>query len=180
LNAILGVVQEGRAEAALAALKKLAAPEAQVLRDGHRVNVPAPQLVPGDIVMMEAGNYVPADVRLLEAVNLRVEEAALTGESLPVQKNAALRLESDIPLGDRRNTAFMGTTISYGRGRGVVVGTGMRTQLGMIADMLQNVDEEETPLQRRLDQLGKLLGTGALIVCGLVFLLGLYRAVNDL
>jgi Ca2+-transporting ATPase len=180
LNSVLGVVQESRAEAALAALQKLAAPEAQVLRDGHRVSVSAPQLVPGDIVFLEAGNFVPADVRLLEAVNLRVEEAALTGESVPVQKNAALRLETDIPLGDRKNTAFMGTTISYGRGRGVVVGTGMRTQLGMIAGLLQSVDEEETPLQKRLDQLGKLLGTGALIICGLVFLLGIFRAVGDL
>ena len=179
LNSVLGVVQESRAEAALAALQKLAAPEAQVLRDGHRVSVPAPRLVPGDIVFLEAGNFVPADVRLLEAVNLRVEEAALTGESVPVQKNAALLLETDIPLGDRKNTAFMGTTISYGRGRGVVVGTGMRTQLGMIADMLQSVDAEETPLQQRLDQLGKLLGTGALIICGLVFLLGIFRAVGD-
>jgi len=180
LNSILGVVQESRAEAALAALQKLAAPEALILRDGHRVSVSAPLMVPGDIVFLEAGNFVPADVRLLEAVNLRVEEAALTGESVPVQKNAALRLEKDIPLGDRKNTAFMGTTISYGRGRGVVVGTGMHTQLGMIADMLQSVEAEETPLQQRLDQLGRLLGTGALIICGLVFLLGIFRAVGDI
>ena len=180
LNSILGVVQESRAEAALAALQKLAAPEAQALRDGHRVSVPAPQLVPGDIVLLEAGNFVPADVRLLEAVNLRVEEAALTGESIPVQKNAAQRLKADISLGDRKNTAFMGTTITYGRGRGVVVSTGMRTQLGLIANMLQNVEAEETPLQRRLDQLGRLLGTGALIICGLVFLVGLLRAANAL
>jgi Ca2+-transporting ATPase len=180
LNAVLGVIQESRAEAALAALQKLAAPEAQVMRDGRRVSVPAPQLVPGDIVLLEAGNFIPADVRLLEAVNMRIEEAALTGESVPVQKNAALRLESDIPLGDRKNTAFMGTTITYGRGRGVVVGTGMHTQLGLIADMLQRVEAEETPLQQRLDQLGKLLGTGALIICGLVFLVGLFRAINEL
>jgi Ca2+-transporting ATPase len=180
LNAVLGVVQESRAEAALAALQKLAAPEAQVMRDGHRASVPAPQLVPGDIVLLEAGNFIPADVRLLEAVNMRIEEAALTGESVPVQKNAALRLESDIPLGDRKNTAFMGTTVTYGRGRGVVVSTGMRTQLGLIADMLQRVEAEETPLQQRLDQLGKLLGTGALIICGLVFLVGLFRAINEL
>lgn len=176
LNAILGVVQENRAEEALAALKKLAAPEAQVLRDGHRVSVPAPELVPGDIIFLEAGNFVPADLRLLEAVNLRVDEAALTGESVPVQKNASLLLEKDIPLGDRKNTAFMGTLVSYGRGRGVVVSTGMRTQLGMIADMLQNVDEEETPLQQRLAHLGKILGIGSLAICGLVFLVGIVRA----
>ena len=169
LNAILGIIQERRAEEALAALKKLAAPEAHILRDGHRLTVPARDLVPGDIVYLETGNHVPADVRLLEAVNLQVDEASLTGESLPVLKNAAMKLEKNIPLGDRRNTAFMGTTVTYGRGRGVVVGTGMRTQLGLIAEMLQQVGEEETPLQRRLDQLGKVLGWGALAVCGLVF-----------
>ncbi len=179
LNAILGVVQESRAEEALAALKKMAAPEAQTLRDGHRVAIPAPQLVPGDVVFLEAGNFIPADVRLLEAINLRVEEAALTGESVPVQKSATLTLDKEAPLGDRKNTAFMGTVVSYGRGRGVVVSTGMRTQLGMIADMLQNVDEEETPLQRRLDQLSKLLGIGALAICGLVFLINILRSVMD-
>ena len=179
LNAILGVVQESRAEEALAALKKMAAPEAQTLRDGHRVAIPAPQLVPGDVVFLEAGNFIPADVRLLEAVNLRVEEAALTGESVPVQKSATLTLDKEAPLGDRKNTAFMGTVVSYGRGRGVVVSTGMRTQLGMIADMLQNVDEEETPLQKRLDQLSKLLGIGALAICGLVFLINILRSVMD-
>ncbi len=176
LNSVLGVIQENRAEEALAALKKLASPEAQVLRDGHRVSVPAPELVPGDIVFLEAGNFIPADIRLTEAVNLRVEEAALTGESVPVQKNAAEVLDENISLGDRKNTAFMGTVVSYGRGRGVVVGTGMTTQLGLIANMLQNVEEEETPLQQRLDQLGKILGWGALSICGVVFLVGLLRS----
>ncbi len=118
------------------------------------------QLVPGDIVLLEAGNYVPADIRLLEAANLRIEEAALTGESVPVQKDANIHLEADIPLGDRKNTTFMGTLVSYGRGRGVVVGTGMRTQIGLIAEMLQAVENEPTPLQKRLDQLGKLAGMG--------------------
>ena len=178
LNAILGIVQERRAEEALAALKKLAAPEAHIMRDGHRTSVPARELVPGDIVYLEAGNHIPADVRLLEAVNLQVEEASLTGESLPVQKNAAMKLEKNIPLGDRRNTAFMGTTVTYGRGRGVVVGTGMRTQLGMIARMLQQVDQEETPLQKRLDQLGKTLGWGALAICGIVFIVAVFRGTD--
>ncbi len=173
LNATLGIIQERRAEAALAALKKLAAPDAQALRDGHRVTVPARDLVPGDIVFLEAGNFVPADIRLLEAVNLRIEEASLTGESLAVQKNAATVLDKNVPLGDRKNTAFMGTTVSYGRGRGVVVATGMRTQLGLIADMLQSVEEEETPLQRRLDQLGRLLSIAALILVAVVFLVAL-------
>ena len=177
LNAILGVVQESRAEEALAALKKMAAPEAQTIRDGRRIAVPAAQLVPGDIVFLEAGNYIPADVRLVEAVNLQIEEAALTGKSVPVTKTATERMAQDAALGDRKNTAFMGTVVTYGRGRGVVVGTGMRTQLGMIADMLQNVQEEETPLQQRLDQLGKTLGWGALIVCGLVFVVGILRAL---
>ncbi len=175
LNAVMGIIQESRAEAALAALKKLAAPEASVLRDGHRVSVPTAELVPGDIVFLEAGNYVPADIRLLEAVNLRIDEASLTGESVPVEKNAQSRLEKDIPLGDRKNTAFSGTLVNYGRGKGVVVSTGMNTQLGMIATMLQQVEDEQTPLQQRLDQLGKVLGWGSLIVCGLVFVIGVAR-----
>lgn len=173
LNAILGIIQEQRAEQALAALKKLAAPEAQVLRDGSRKSIPAYNLVPGDIVFLEAGNFIPADLRLLEAVNLRVEEASLTGESLPVQKNAATVLEKNVPLGDRKNTAFMGTVVSYGRGRGVVTSTGMNTQLGLIASMLQNVEAEETPLQRRLDNLGKSLSIGSLILVFVVFLVAL-------
>jgi Ca2+-transporting ATPase len=178
LNAILGIVQEQRAEEALAALKRLAAPDAQVLRDGRRQAVPARDLIPGDIVFLEAGNYVPADVRLLEAINLRVEEASLTGESLPVQKNAATVLDKNVPLGDRKNTAFMGTLISYGRGRGVVVGTGMRTQLGLIATMLQGVDTEETPLQRRLDELGKTLSIASLLLVAIVFIVALMDYTN--
>lgn len=130
LNTILGVVQESRAEEALAALRRMAAPESQVLRDGKRISVPSSHLVPGDIVFMEAGYYVPADVRLLEAVNMRIDEAPLTGESVPVQKNAALTLDPLSSLGDRKNTAFMGTVVSYGRGKGVVTSTGMHTQLG--------------------------------------------------
>ncbi|MDO9121016.1 MAG: HAD-IC family P-type ATPase, partial [Anaerolineaceae bacterium] len=173
LNAVLGVIQESRAEEALAALKKMAAPDAQVMRDGKRVSVPSNQLVPGDIVFLEAGNFVPADLRLLEAVNMRVEEAALTGESVPVQKNASLRLEAKSSLGDRKNTVFMGTVISYGRGHGVVTSTGMYTQLGLIANMLQSVSEEQTPLQKRLDQLGKTLGWACLVVCAIVFGVGI-------
>ncbi|MGC1374605.1 MAG: cation-translocating P-type ATPase [Anaerolineales bacterium] len=173
LNAILGIVQEQRAEQALAALRKLAAPEAHVLRDGERITVPSGELVPGDIVYLEAGNFVPADARLLETVNMQVEEASLTGESLPVQKNATLALAENIPLGDRKNTAFMGTLVTYGRGRGVVIGTGMRTQLGLIAAMLQTVEDEETPLQRRLDELGKTLSIGALVLVGIVFLVAI-------
>ena len=182
LNSILGIVQEQRAEEALAALKKLAAPDAQAVRDGRRVSVPSYELVPGDLVFLETGNFIPADIRLLEAVNLRIEEASLTGESLAVQKNAATVLDRDVPLGDRKNTAFMGTVVSYGRGRGVVTSTGMRTQLGLIASMLQNVETEETPLQRRLDQLGKSLSVGALFLVAIVFIVALinYTNINEL
>ncbi len=180
LNAALGVIQERRAEEALAALRRLAAPEAQVVRDGRRQVIPARELVPGDLVILEAGNYVPADVRLLEAVNLRVEEAALTGESVPVNKDASIQLQGDVPLGDRKNTAFMGTLINYGRGRGVVVNTGMRTEIGRIAEMLQAVKEEPTPLQQRLDGLGRTLGWAALAVVGIVFLVGLLRGTDVL
>jgi P-type Ca2+ transporter type 2C len=178
LNSILGIIQERRAEEALAALKKLAAPDAQVMRDGHRVAVPSYDLVPGDLVFLEAGNFVPADIRLLEAVNLRVEEASLTGESLAVQKNAASVLDEDVPLGDRKNTAFMGTVVSYGRGRGVVTSTGMHTQLGLIATMLQSVEAEETPLQRRLDQLGKTLSIAALFLVAIVFIVALINSTD--
>lgn len=180
LNAILGVVQESRAEQALAALKKMAAPDAQVVRDGKRVSVPASDLVPGDIVILETGNYIPADVRLIEAVNMRVEEAALTGESVPVEKNAAAILDKSSSLGDRKNTAFMGTVVSTGRGKGVVTSTGMHTQLGLIANMLQTVEEEQTPLQKKLDQLGKTLGIACLFVCAIVFGVGMIGGGNPL
>ena len=180
LNALLGVIQEHRAEEALAALQRLAAPEAHVIRDAHRQAVPARDLVPGDVVLLGVGNYVPADLRLVETVNLKIEEAALTGESVPVQKDARVVLTQDEVLGDRRNTAFSGTLVAYGRGRGVVVSTGMNTQIGMIAAMLQSVYEEPTPLQRRLDQLGKLLGWASLAICGLVFALGWVRGVDPL
>ncbi len=180
LNATLGVIQERRAEQALAALRKLAAPEAHVVREGSRQIIPARELVPGDIVILEAGNYVPADVRLIEAINLQIDEAALTGESHPVQKDASARLEKDVPIGDRRNTAFMGTLVTYGRGRGVVVATGMRTQIGLIAEMLQSVQQEPTPLQQRLDQLGRTLGWAAIAICAIVFLVGWLRGYNPL
>jgi len=175
LNAVLGIVQEGKAEEALASLKKMSAPEAQVIRDGRRQSLPARELVPGDIVYLEAGNYIPADMRLVETMNLKVDEAALTGESVPVQKVDDTIVETDAGLGDRKNSAFMGTLISYGRGKGVVVNTGMSTQLGLIATMLQSVESEETPLQRRLDQLGKILSIVSLILVAVVFIAALFN-----
>jgi len=172
LNAAIGVVQESRAEGALRALRKLAAPRADVIRDGQPQSIPTEELVPGDVVLLQTGNRVPADVRLVETYNLRVDEASLTGESQAVTKRAERLVDGDAPLGDRVNLAFMGTTVAYGRGKGVVVATGMHTQIGLIATMLESYSAEPTPLQRRLDDLGRILGWIALGVCGLVFLAG--------
>jgi Ca2+-transporting ATPase len=175
LNAVVGVVQESKAEDALAALKKLAAPEAKVIRDGHQITIHARELVPGDLIVLETGNYLPADVRLVTGVNLRIDEASLTGESMPVEKQADVQLPGNAPLGDRCNCAYMGTLRTYGRGRGMVVATGMRTQMGRIAEMIQCYEQEPTPLQLKLDQLGRWLGTGALLICGIVFLAGWFQ-----
>ena len=175
LNAVVGVIQESKAEQALAALKKMAAPNAQVIRDGHQITLPGRELVPGDIVLLEAGNYVPADMRLVSAVNLKIEEASLTGESVPAEKHAAAVLDKEIPLGDRKNSAFMSTMVTYGRGKGLVTGTGMNTQIGMIAEMIQSYEDEDTPLQLRLQQLGKVLGTACIAICAVVLIYGLFR-----
>jgi len=175
LNAVVGVIQESKAEQALAALRKMAAPSAQLIRDGHRVTMPGREIVCGDIVVLEAGNYVPADVRLFESFNLKVEEASLTGESVPVEKDPAIVLDREVPLGDRRNTAFMGTVVTYGRGKGLVTATGMDTQIGLIAQMIQSFEDEATPLQRKLSHLGKVLGSACLAVCAVVFIYGLVR-----
>ena len=178
LNAVIGVVQESKAEKALEALQKMSAPHAEVIRSGEVLIVPGREIVPGDIVLLEAGNFVPADLRLIESINLKVEEASLTGESVPVEKKAELLLESDAPLGDRRNLAFMSTLVTYGRGKGLVIATGMNTQIGMIAEMIQSFETEETPLQKKLEHLGKVLGTTCLAICALVFIYGLFRDTN--
>ncbi len=175
LNAVIGVIQESKAEQALAALKKMAAPTAQVIRDGYQIAVPSRELVPGDIVLLEAGNYVPADLRLVSTANLKVEEASLTGESVPVEKSAALVLDKEAGLGDRRNSAFLSTMVTYGRGKGLVIGTGMRTQIGLIAEMIQSYEEEATPLQQKLEHLGKVLGTACIAICLVVLVYGLFR-----
>ena len=175
LNAALGFRQEYKAEQAMAALKRLAAPIVKVRRDGHVLEIPARELVPGDIVLLETGNLVPADARLLESANLRVEEAALTGESAPVEKEAEAVFEAEQALADRRNMVYMGTIVTYGHGLAAITEIGMQTELGQIATMIQTVEQEQTPLQRRLTRVGRVLAIVALVIVGGIFGLGLLR-----
>jgi Ca2+-transporting ATPase len=175
LNAALGFRQEYQAEQAMAALKRLAAPVVKVRRDGHVREMPALELVPGDIVLLETGNLVPADARLLESANLRIEEAALTGESEPVEKEAGVAFEAEQALADRRNMVYMSTIVTYGHGLAVITETGMQTELGQIAAMLQTVKQEPTPLQRRLAHVGRALAMVALVIVAAIFGLGLLR-----
>lgn len=175
LNAVIGFVQEYRAERAMAALKKMAAPNATILREGMPANIPAAELVPGDVVILEAGKIVPADMRLIESAQLKVEEAALTGESVPVEKHTEALHEEMLPLGDRKNMAYKGTIVSYGRGTGVVVATGMDTELGRIAAMLQEEEEVKTPLQKRLTVFGQRLAIAVLAICAIVLGVGIIR-----
>jgi Ca2+-transporting ATPase len=173
LNAVIGVVQQKKAEGSLAALKKMSAPSAKVIRSGKEHTIPASQVVVGDVVLLEAGDRVPADMRLLQSVNLKVQESALTGESLPVEKDASAGLPEDAQIGDRINMAFSGTVVTYGRGRGLITAIGMQTEVGRIADILMQEDERDTPLQQKLEALGKVLAVGALVVCVLIFTMGI-------
>ena len=175
LNAILGFSQEYRAEKAMAALRAMAVPSVRVRRDGEVTDIPAFLLVPGDVVVLEAGNLVAADCRIFERADLQTHEAALTGESEPIRKITDAIAQPDVALGDRRNMAYAGTFVTAGRGQGVVTETGMRTQLGGIATLIQGVHDEPTPLQRRLDQLGKGLAGGALSLVAVIFVMGLLR-----
>lgn len=175
LYAILGFVQEYRAEQAIAALKKLSVPNVRALRDGKLTELSARELVPGDVIQLETGNLIPADLRLLEAANLRIQEAALTGESEPIEKHIALISKEELPLGDRRNMGYMGTIVTQGRGMALVVATGMKTELGKIADLIQQTPQEQTPLQARLDKLGKTLAVVGVLIAGLIFVIGLFR-----
>ena len=179
LNAVIGFIQEYRAERAMAALKMMSAPSAVVIRSGMPETVSAARLVPGDVVVLEAGQIVPADMRLIEAALLKVEEAALTGESLSVEKQAAVLRDEHLPIGDRKNMTYKGTSVSYGRGIGIVVATGMKTELGRIATMLQEEDAK-TPLQRRLASLGRKLAIAVLAICAIVFVAGLLRGEQPL
>lgn len=175
LFALLGFFQEYRAEQAMAALKRMAVPLVRVRRNEDLRELSAKELVPGDVVLLEAGNAIPADMRLVESVNLRIQEAALTGESEPVEKHADPLPHADVALGDRRNMAYMGTVATYGRGTAVVTGTGMATELGKIAILLQSVESGMTPLQQRLDRVGKQLAIGGVIVAALILLIGVLR-----
>jgi Ca2+-transporting ATPase len=175
VNAVLGIVQEGKAEKALEALKKMSAPNAKILRNGKIEILPARMLVPGDIVLIEAGDIVPADIRIIESVNLKIDEASLTGESVPVQKDADALVGDDAGIGDRENMAYMSTIVTYGRGSGIVVNTGGNTEIGKIAGKIQEIHDEKTPLQQNLDVLGKWLGVACLGICIVVFVIGILR-----
>ena len=175
LNAVIGVVQESKAEKSLEALKKLSEHAAKVIRDGKEQVIPARELVPGDIVILETGDYVSADLRIIEAVNLKSQESSLTGESVPVEKETAPIEGSEIGIGDRVNMLFSSSLITYGRGKAIVVETGMNTEVGKIAGMLNETEKQETPLQRRLNSLGKTLGIAALAICAVIFVIGLLQ-----
>ncbi len=173
LNAALSIYQEGKAEEAIAALKKMASPTAKVFRDGELKSISSEELVPGDLVELETGDIVPADLRLIESINLKVEEASLTGESVPVEKNASLTYDEEVGIGDRDNMTFSSTIVSYGRGKGIVVETGEKTEIGKIATKLATVDDEQTPLQKKLAGLSKVLGILTIAVCIIVLVVGL-------
>ena len=175
VNAIIGVTQEAKAEKSLEALQKLTDHASKVVRNGEVTVVPAKELVPGDIVVLDTGDYIPADLRLIEAVNLKSQEASLTGESVPVEKNTEKIENEEVGIGDRLNMLFSSSLVTYGRGKGIVVETGMTTEVGKIAGMLENTEEQITPLQEKLNKLGKTLGIAALAICVVIFIIGLLQ-----
>ena len=175
LNAILGLLQENKAEKSLEALKNMSSPQAKVLGAGRVEEINTEELVPGDIILLEAGDYVTADARLISCANLKVEESALTGESLPIEKDSNAVISEKAPIGDMLNMVFSGTNVSYGRGKAVVTATDMDTQMGHIAELIIKDDSPDTPLQKRLEHTGKLLGMGALVICIVIFIMGILR-----
>ena len=175
LNAVIGVAQESKAEKSLEALKKLSAHAAKVIRNGKETAIPARELVPGDLVIIETGDYISADLRVIEAVNLKSQEASLTGESVPVEKRTDAIQETEVGVGDRKNMLFSSSLITYGRGKAIVVKTGMNTEVGKIADMINQTEDQETPLQKKLNSLGKTLGMVALTICAVIFVIGLLQ-----
>ena len=175
LNAVIGVAQESKAEKSLEALKKLSAHAAKVIRNGKETAIPARELVPGDLVIIETGDYISADLRVIEAVNLKSQEASLTGESVPVEKRTDAIQETEVGVGDRKNMLFSSSLITYGRGKAIVVKTGMNTEVGKIADMINQTEDQETPLQKKLNSLGKTLGMAALTICAVIFVIGLLQ-----
>ena len=177
LNAVKGVMQESKAEKALDALKSLSAPHARVIREGKERVIDAVELVPGDIIHLEAGDFIPADARLIRSVSLKSEESALTGESVPSEKDANAIVEENAPLGDRNNMVFSGCSVTYGTAAAVVTATGMNTEMGKIANLLDNEEEGQTPLQKKLAQLGKYLGALALAACGIIFVVGIANGI---
>ena len=174
-NAVIGTVQEVRADRAIQALKKLSSPHAWVIREGRRQRVESSQLVPGDLVVLQAGDLVPADLRLLKSAELKIEESALTGESVPAEKDAGAHCPGNAPLGERKNMAFASTGVASGAGVGVVSATGMDTAMGRIAHMLEHEQSPQTPLQQRLKRMGKVMGVGVVLICAVIFLLGLFQ-----
>ncbi len=175
LNAVIGVAQESKAEKSLEALKKLSAHAAKVIRDGKETAIPSRELVPGDLVIIETGDYISADLRVIEAVNLKSQEASLTGESVPVEKRTDAIQATEVGVGDRKNMLFSSSLITYGRGKAIVVKTGMNTEVGKIADMINQTEDQETPLQKKLNSLGKTLGMAALTICAVIFVIGLLQ-----
>ena len=177
MNAVIGMLQESRAEKALEALQKMSAPHARVIRQGKERMVEASELVPGDLIRLEAGDFVPADARLLKSAGLKSEESALTGESVPADKDAEAQIREKAPLGDRDNMLFSGCSITNGTALAAVTATGMSTEMGRIADLLEREKDDETPLQQKLAKLGKYLGVIALAACAVVFAVGLYNGI---
>ena len=177
LNAIIGVAQESKAQKALDALKDMSAPHARVIRDNKEMLINSAELVPGDIIKVEAGDYIPADARLIHSSSLKCEESALTGESVPTDKNAYAVVESKAPIGDRENMIFSGCSVTYGTGAAIVTNTGMNTEMGKIADMLDRETQTQTPLQNKLSQLGKYLGIIAVAACAIIFIVGVIDGI---